>query len=113
MSCVQKMQDTKYSIKYPLLNMAEGAPWYGVTSRPGVGHLVLIAGNMDRFTYCSILKKYVLPHAKQKLRRNCQFLQDKDHKHTSHYFSRFFKEKDGEYEKGPSLRPDLNPIEHI
>ena len=96
------MQDIKYIIKYPLLNTMMGTSWCGnCFLHSGVNPLVSFDETMDRFKYCAILKKHMLPLAKEEMGRNWEFQQDNDRKHTSvHTFRphfvhtfRFFKRK--------------------
>lgn len=86
---------------------------WGCFSRYGVGPLVRIEGTMDRFMYADILKKQMLPYAKENMPPSWYFQQDNDPKHKSKHVSDFMKLMKIELLEWPSQSADLNPIEHL
>ena len=56
---------------------------WGCFSYYGMGPLVRIHGNLNRFGYRDILDTHLLSHARKNLPRSGMFMQDNDSKHTS------------------------------
>lgn len=77
------------AIRYqvPTIKCAHGggsvAMVWGCFSRYGVGPLVRIEGNMDRFMYENILKTQIIPYSKENMPSGWYFQHDNDPKHTS------------------------------
>ena len=87
-------QKTQYNFKYSLLNMAVGTSCCGSASYVLVfGPFVPIYRTEDRLKYFAILVKHMLPHAKQRMECNWEFLQNNDSKHTSLHILDFLKKK--------------------
>ena len=68
---------------------------------------------MDRFLYCDILDKTLLPFLREKLPDGHRFMQDNDPKHTSGYAQQFLIDNRVNWWKTTAESPDLNPIENM
>ena len=80
----------------------------------GIGNLVIIRGNMDRFMYKRMpVENLESSRDKIGLSNNYTFQQNNDPKHKSKYVMDFFKENDVDVMSWPSQSPDMIPIEHL
>lgn len=87
---------------------------WGSMSASGVGNLVFIKPNMDRWVYLDILKNNLKTDAaKLELGNNWIFQQDQDPKHTAHIIKSWLLYNVPKQLNSPPQSPDLNPIEHI
>lgn len=81
-------------------------------SSSGVGNLVFIEGNLDRFQYLNILKANLLQSAEKfNLKDNFRFYEDNDPKHTSEIVRTWLIWNCPHQIKTPAQSPDLNAIE--
>lgn len=93
---------------------AGGVMVWGCMASNGVGNLVFIDGNMDRFQYKSILQNNLKISAeKLGLGNSYYFQQDNDPKHTSEIVRLWLVYNTPHTLKTPPQSPDCNPIEHI
>lgn len=80
----------------------------------GVGELVFIDGNMDKFQYLNILKGNVRKSAeKLGISNDFYFQQDNDPKHTAEIVRLWLLYNTPHTLKTPPQSPDTNPIEHL
>lgn len=113
---VRRPINKRFDIQYQIPTVKHGGGnimVWGCFSRYGVGPLVRIEGTMDRFMYADILKKQMLPYAKENMPPSWYFQQDNDPKHKSKHVSDFMKLMKIELLEWPSQSADLNPIEHL
>ena len=68
---------------------------------------------MERFLFCDIIEKTLLPFLNEKFPGSHRFMQDNDFKHTSLYAIDFLKRHTDNWWKTPAESPDLNPIENM
>jgi len=109
---VNKRYDVRYQV--PTIKHGGGSVMvWGCFSRYGVGLLVRIEGNMDRFMYENILKTQMLPYAKENMPPEWYFQHDNDPKHKSKHITEFMKREKVKVLEWPSQSADLNPIEHL
>lgn len=87
---------------------------WGCISAAGVGNLVFIENNMDRYVYLNILKTNLKTSvAKMGLSGKWIFQQDNDPKHTSLIVKEWLLQNVPQQLHSPPQSPDLNPIENI
>lgn len=87
---------------------------WGCTTSKGLGKLVLIKQKLDKYFYKSILIQNLRSSAVQMGIEN-DFVPQQDNvpKHTPHYVSTFFAEKDINALECPPHSPGSSPIEHL
>lgn len=113
---IRRPKNKKYDFRYqvPTVKYGGGSVMvWGCFSRSGVGPLVRIEENMDRFVYENILRTQMLPYAKQHMPAGWYFQHDNDPKHRSKYICDFMKREKVNVLEWASQSPDLNPIEHL
>ncbi|CAK5263733.1 unnamed protein product [Mycena citricolor] len=88
---------------------------WGMITLEGLGRLVHIEGNMDKFLYRDILQDNFL-RSLDDLNLDlcgCYFQQDNDPKHTARIVSEWFHENSIDVLPWPATSPDMNIIEHV
>ncbi|GFV23490.1 transposable element Tcb2 transposase [Trichonephila clavipes] len=88
---------------------------WGFMAATGVGHLVIIDGIMNQYSYLNILKNNLSQSAsKLGLDGSFTFQQDNDPKHTARVVREWLLYNVRKQIKKPTTQsPDLNPIEHL
>ncbi|KAF8642965.1 hypothetical protein AX16_009295 [Volvariella volvacea WC 439] len=88
---------------------------WGCITSSGLGRLVRIEGNMNRFLYVEILDDDLLGSLKDlKIKKkDIYFQQDNDPKHTSGHAQDFFNAQGLDVLSWPPNSPDMNIIEHV
>ena len=86
--------------------------WAGISKR-GRSGICIFDGIMERFLFCDIIEKTLLPFLKEKFPRGHRFMQDNDPKHTSIYATDFLRSHKVYWWRTPAESPDLNPIENM
>lgn len=87
---------------------------WGCVSSSGVGDLVFIDGNMDRFQYLQILKTHLKQSARKlNIESTFKYYQDNDPKHTSRLVQEWLLYNCPKIIQTPAQSPDLNPIENL
>ncbi|GBP03423.1 Transposable element Tcb1 transposase [Eumeta japonica] len=87
---------------------------WGAMASSGVGRLVFVEGNMDRYQYKNILEHNLKASVDSLcLGNQWIFQQDNDPKHTAHVVRDWLLYYAPRQLNSPPQSPDLNPIEHI
>lgn len=87
--------------------------WAGISKKGRTG-ICIFDGIMERFLFCDILEKTLLPFLNETFPGGRhRFMQDNDPKHTSLYAVDFLKRHKVNWWKTPAESPDLNPIENL
>lgn len=87
---------------------------WGAMASSGVGDLVFVEGNMDRFQYKNILEDHLKASVDTlNLGNSWIFQQDNDPKHTAHVVRDWLLYYAPRQLRSPPQSPDLNPIEHL
>lgn len=87
---------------------------WGAVAASGVGNLVFVEGNMDRYQYKSILEQNLRASVDNlKLGESWIFQQDNDPKHTAQVVKDWLLYYAPRQLHTPPQSPDLNVIEHV
>ena len=88
---------------------------WGCFSWHGPGPLFRIKGTLNSEGYRNILRRKMLPYARQKFgdEEHYIFQHDNDSKHTSRTVKCCLANQDVQVLPWPALSPDLNPIENL
>ena len=84
----------------------------GISKRGRTG-ICIYDGIMERFLFCDIIDKTLVPFLKEKFLRDHRFMQDNDPKHTSNYAADFLRRHKVNWWRTPAESPDLNSIENM
>jgi transposase len=86
--------------------------WAGFSMR-GKTDVAVLEGRQDAAAYCTTLRDYLLPFARQTHRQGYIFQQDNARIHTARVTTEFLEGHMVNKLEWPALSPDLNPIENL